>query len=154
MNESSSAHRLVGHCVNRQVDGQSKRSLIMKRIGVGQVFIVLFAVKAMLLVFGLAGTLRALESRLRGPATALQPNRALLEELARRTARIAGLMPGRMECLEQSLVLWYVLRRAGVEADLKFGMRQFPFTAHAWVTYRDEPLNEDPEVLAKYAVFA
>jgi hypothetical protein len=126
----------------------------MKRIALGQVILALLAVKAMLVVLGLARALRLLESRLDELDGDVQPPRPMLEEFARTTARIAGLMPGRMECLEQSLALWYMLRRRGVAAELKFGMRQFPFTAHAWVTYRNEPLNEDPEVLAKYAVFA
>jgi transglutaminase superfamily protein len=38
-------------------------------------------------------------------------------------------------CLEQSLVLWWLLRRRGIAADLRIGARKAAnrFEAHAWV---------------------
>ena len=40
-------------------------------------------------------------------------------------------------CLEQSLVLWWLLRRRGIAADLRIGARKDSdrFEAHAWVEF-------------------
>jgi hypothetical protein len=48
-------------------------------------------------------------------------------------------------CLEQSLVLWSILRREGFAADLKMGARKEAgrFEAHAWVELNGLPLNDD-----------
>jgi hypothetical protein len=125
----------------------------MIRVGFLRVIITLMAVRTILILFGAGRTLRWIESR--GHRAALHPLESLteLDRVARTTALAAGLLPGRMECLEQSLALWYLLRRRGADVELKFGMRQFPFAAHAWVTYHGEPLNESPEALAHYVAF-
>jgi hypothetical protein len=114
----------------------------------------LVLIKLMLVTIGFARTLRVLESRVRSRATTLDPDAATLQASARAVVVAAVLMPGRIECLEQSLALWYLLRRRGVGVALTFGMRQYPFGAHAWVTYRGEPLNEDREALRHYVAFA
>jgi hypothetical protein len=46
-------------------------------------------------------------------------------------------------CLEQSLVLWWLLRRRGVGADLLIGARKDAnrFEAHAWVEFAGAALN-------------
>lgn len=47
-------------------------------------------------------------------------------------------------CLEQSLVLWWLLRRRGIAADLRIGARKESgcFEAHAWVEYDAQVLND------------
>jgi hypothetical protein len=47
-------------------------------------------------------------------------------------------------CLEQSLVLWWLLRRRGIEAELRIGARkEFErFEAHAWVEVDSAVLND------------
>jgi hypothetical protein len=114
----------------------------------------LISIKLMLLTLGFARTLRFLTWRTIGRATNVYPDTASLESAARTVVAAAVLIPGRIECLEQSLALWHLLRRRGVGAELTFGMRQYPFGAHAWVTYRGEPLNEDREALRHYVAFA
>lgn len=114
----------------------------------------LIRIKCMLLTIGFARTLRFLEWRLRGHVVGIDPDVVTLNASARAVVAAAILIPGRNECLEQSLALWYLLRRRGVGAELTFGMRQFPFGAHAWVTYKGEPLNEDREALRHYVAFA
>lgn len=58
---------------------------------------------------------------------------------AQRTASIARAVgarsPWRTSCLRQALALWLLLRRRGLDAQLKIGViqRQAPFMAHAWV---------------------
>jgi hypothetical protein len=114
----------------------------------------LIAIKLLLLVIGFARTYSLLQWRVRHRATTTDPDAATLNASARAVVAAAILIPGRIECLEQSLALWYLLRRRGVAAELTFGMRQYPFGAHAWVTYRGEPLNEDREELRHYVAFA
>ena len=47
-------------------------------------------------------------------------------------------------CLEQSLVLWWLLRRRGIAAELRIGARkEFDrFEAHAWVEVNSAVLND------------
>jgi hypothetical protein len=60
-------------------------------------------------------------------------------------AMAAALYPGRALCLEQSLVLYYLLRRQGVPVRFAMGVQAHPFAAHAWVEHRGEPLNDIEE---------
>ncbi len=73
-------------------------------------------------------------------------------ESAQRAAHIARAVgarsPWRTSCLRQALALWLLLRRRGLDAQLKIGVirRQAPFMAHAWVELGGIAL--DPEVPA------
>lgn len=73
-------------------------------------------------------------------------------KFAQRAAHIARAVgarsPWRTTCLRQALVLWLLLRRRGLDAQLKIGVirREAPFMAHAWVELAGVPL--DPEVPA------
>lgn len=64
-------------------------------------------------------------------------------------------LPMRIECLEQSLAVWYQLNRHGHPAELRIGMRITPLSGHAWVvcndqTYVQMPGLEDFTVVANY----
>jgi hypothetical protein len=50
----------------------------------------------------------------------------------------------RTNCLEQSLVLWWLLRRRGIDAVLRIGARKESdrFEAHAWVELDSQVLND------------
>lgn len=50
-------------------------------------------------------------------------------------------------CLEESLVLWYLLQRECIAASLRIGVRksQGEFQAHAWVEYQGAALNQGGE---------
>lgn len=58
-------------------------------------------------------------------------------------------------CLEESLTLWYLLRKQGIPACLRIGVRKEneKFEAHAWVEYRGEALNQDEAMHRHYAAF-
>jgi hypothetical protein len=58
-------------------------------------------------------------------------------EIARMASAAAHYLPFRTNCLEQSLVLWWLLRRRGIPADLKIGAKKEAnrFEAHAWVEF-------------------
>ena len=74
--------------------------------------------------------------------------------LVLRLARTYGVHEG--NCLSRSLVLWWLLRRQGIESKLRIGTRTTggEFEAHAWVEYDGHPLNEDQDVYERYAVFS
>ena len=82
-----------------------------------------------------------------GPVTpASQSSEVILQqavELGKTTMYIARRLPFHCTCLVQSLALTAMLRRRGIEADLKFGVRQGGegaggIDAHAWVEYDDQ----------------
>lgn len=58
-------------------------------------------------------------------------------------------------CLEESLTLWYLLRKQGVAACLRIGVRKEKekFEAHAWVEFGGEALNQDEAAHRHYAAF-
>jgi Transglutaminase-like superfamily len=58
-------------------------------------------------------------------------------------------------CLEESLVLWYLLQRQSIPAILRIGVRKSPknFEAHAWVECEGAALNQSEEVHQHYAAF-
>jgi hypothetical protein len=58
-------------------------------------------------------------------------------------------------CLEESLTLWYLLRKQRVAVCLRIGVRkeEEKFEAHAWVEYEGEALNQDEAMHRHYAAF-
>ncbi len=77
---------------------------------------------------------------------------AVLAQAVRQVALVAAFYPGRALCLEQSLTLWLLLRRRGIDADLRLGVQPYPFGAHAWVEHRGEPVNENPEFVRTFTI--
>ena len=59
------------------------------------------------------------------------------------------------KCLARSLVLWGLLRRNGIETDLRFGMKKKDgkLLAHAWVEYLGERLEQTGEHNQNYVPF-
>jgi hypothetical protein len=58
-------------------------------------------------------------------------------------------------CLRKSLVLWYLLRRKGIESELRIGSRrnEGKFEGHAWIEYQGMVLNDTPDVRERFVVF-
>lgn len=58
-------------------------------------------------------------------------------------------------CLKNSLVLWYLLRRQGIAANLQIGVRleQGQFQAHAWVEYQGLVVGDRADVRQQYTAF-
>ena len=81
------------------------------------------------------------------------------ESLARAVGRIvtaaAAHGPYRANCLQRSVVIWWLLRRRGLEGELRIGARKEGgrFDAHAWVEFSGRALNESRDVGARFAVF-
>jgi hypothetical protein len=82
-----------------------------------------------------------------------------LHQRARFTARMvqaaAGTLACRASCLRRSLILWWLLRRQGIESTLRVGVRQGPtgLAAHAWVECLGQVLNDDADVGQRFAGF-
>jgi hypothetical protein len=64
--------------------------------------------------------------------------------IARMAAAAARNLFFSTNCLEQSMVLWWLLRRLGIEAELRIGARKEVgrFEAHAWVEVDSVVLND------------
>jgi len=62
---------------------------------------------------------------------------------------------GHPTCLEESLALWWLLRRQGISSDLRVGVRKDgeKFEAHAWVERAGIALNEPEARHQHYAAF-
>jgi len=88
------------------------------------------------------------------PATTLTPDEiARLGTLVNSAAHHAI---GPANCLTRSLYLWWLLRRHGVDSQLRIGVRLTGgvLDGHAWVEYAGVPVNDRPDVSADFAPFA
>lgn len=58
-------------------------------------------------------------------------------------------------CLPQSLTLWWLLQRRGIESDLRLGVQKEgeELKAHAWVEVGGVALNEHGDVRHRYSAF-
>ncbi|MGH7514130.1 MAG: lasso peptide biosynthesis B2 protein [Gemmatimonadales bacterium] len=110
----------------------------------------ILTLKAALRVWGFGKVLQWIGQRVRS-VPQCQP---LAPESVRATeqsvAMAGALYPGRALCLEQSLVLYYLLRRRGVQAEYCQGVIPAPFEAHAWVEYQGTVLNDIDEHARRY----
>ena len=57
-------------------------------------------------------------------------------------------------CLARSLTLWTLLRRRGIETELRVGYRKRDekIEGHAWLEYDGAPINDDNDVTRTYTV--
>jgi hypothetical protein len=78
---------------------------------------------------------------------------------ARRISRLVGVATRHgvypATCLPRSLVLWFLLRREGIEGALCLGTRKEAgrFEAHAWIELAGVVLNDSEDVRLRYAAF-
>jgi len=93
------------------------------------------------------------------PTTA-NPGLSNPEQRARVIARMVKVAAERRiisaNCLQQTLVLWFLLRRHGIDSEICFGARKQAgeVQAHAWVESFGQALNEDQEVCRHFSPFA
>ena len=92
------------------------------------------------------------------PAVPTDPRGNGLErahQIARMVAAGGHHGPRRSSCLEESLVLWWLLRRQGFSPGLCVGARKRDgrFEAHAWVELAGAVLNDTGEVHRHYTPF-
>lgn len=67
-------------------------------------------------------------------------------------AMAARRLPASTTCLHRSLALWWLLRRRGVDCQLRLGARRQDeqFDAHAWVECDGVVVNDDPHKVREY----
>jgi hypothetical protein len=102
---------------------------------------------------GFPRTVAWIRGRVAGVPVAAAPDIAIVRQVEHNVALAAGFYPGRAKCLEQSLVLYYVLRCQGVKVQYCQGVQPYPFSAHAWVEYRNEVINDVEEHVKHFARF-
>jgi hypothetical protein len=97
-----------------------------------------------------AGRLAAWSDRPVTPASVAEA-RAVAEPVA----IVAGRRLVGARCLGRSLVLWFLLRRRGVDAELLIGADATAgvLSAHAWVEVEGQPVNDVPDVRDRYGSF-
>ena len=106
-----------------------------------------------------AGTYRLL-SRLGRPAPNRYGEGVDFLAVAQRLAWLVGIVsrngPYRATCLRQSLLLWALLRRRGIPADLRIGVGKDSelLRAHAWLELGGEIVNDAPTVTNEFAAYA
>ena len=95
----------------------------------------------------------AIRKKTSAPATEVSINE--IAALARMEDAAARNLFFDTNCLEQSLVLWWLLRRRGIAADLRIGARKSGqrFEAHAWVEFCGMALNSGGEEHLHFAPF-
>lgn len=80
---------------------------------------------------------------------------------AQRTARLVALASAGLglegPCLRRSIVLWWLLRRQGIESCVRLGVpvggREDAFSAHAWVECGGRALLEASDPAGRFRVF-
>jgi hypothetical protein len=79
----------------------------------------------------------------------------LIHRAVRTVELAAGHGPYPGNCLRQSLVLWWLLRREGIDGEIRLGVRTegSRFEAHAWVERLRVPLNDRAGVVSRYVPF-
>ena len=115
--------------------------------------LVLVVAKLALLALGLQRSLVIARRLCRSAGTTECAPLEFLAEVVRKVDTAAAFFPGRALCMEQSLVLYLCLRRAGVAAELRLGVQPYPFSAHAWVECRGEPVGETYDRMGKFVPF-
>jgi len=78
-----------------------------------------------------------------------------LQRLGKRVNSAARHTLGPANCLTRSLYLWWLLRRRGIDSQLRIGVRLVDgvLDGHAWVEYAGLPINDRPDVSADFAPF-
>lgn len=104
--------------------------------------VLVLSVRIALKVRGFEWTMAWVRRRTTGIPIGAPVRAEALRPVDHAVAMASALYPGRALCLEQSLVLYYVLRRQGVPVKYCQGVRPHPFEAHAWVEYGDLVLND------------
>jgi hypothetical protein len=81
---------------------------------------------------------------------------AVATSMAEAVSLVAGRKVVGALCLGRSLLLWFLLRRRGMDAELVVGSRSpvdASWMAHAWVELDSQPVNDVLDVRDQYGSF-
>ena len=137
---------VAAEAIRHHLDRRTRRPPSVVRCG-----LMLLAVKIALKTIGLERTLQWITRRVTGVPQDPAVSVAAVAETEHAVAMAGAFYPGRAMCLEQSLVLYYVLRRRGATVKYCQGVQLRPFAAHAWVEYRGEVVNDVAEHVNGFA---
>ena len=93
------------------------------------------------------------------PRSARFPTAQAAEARARSAANVvaiaAGRGPVRATCLRRSLLLWWLLKRDGIETVVRVGVNRDAGTlnAHAWVEHLGRPVNDADDIALRFPAF-
>ena len=116
--------------------------------------LLLAPIQVMLKTRGLKRTASSLAARSDRPLGVADTRAAA--EMADAVSLVAGRRMVGALCLGRSLLLWYLLRRRGMDAELVVGAKSpvdDAWMAHAWVELDSHPVNDAPDVRQHYASF-
>lgn len=119
-----------------------------RRIEIPSVFrcgALIFAIKIALRTLGFGRTIRWIRQRVETVPAMPSVRHDVVETAEQAVAMAGALYPGRAKCLEQSLVLYYILRRQGIAVKYCQGAQPYPFQAHAWIEFRGQVINDVAE---------
>jgi hypothetical protein len=111
-------------------------------------------IQLMLKTRGLKRTAMLLAEHSDGPLR--RHDQPLAASMAEAVALVAGRKVVGALCLGRSLLLWFLLRRRGMDAVLVVGSTSAvddEWMAHAWVELDDRPVNDAPDVAEHYVSF-
>ncbi|MGH7516868.1 MAG: lasso peptide biosynthesis B2 protein [Gemmatimonadales bacterium] len=137
---------MATRAVSAPVQGRSVKVPSVLRSG-----FTIFAVKMSLKIRGYGRTIRWIQREVRGVPADASADADVVKAAEHAVAMAGALYPGRALCLEQSLVLYYLLRRQGVAVRYCQGVQPYPFEGHAWIEYRGEPINDVGEHVKLFA---
>jgi Transglutaminase-like superfamily len=122
-----------------------------------QAMLLLPIVAASLKTLGLRRTQSWLVKKAFAPiAPETEQPRANVRRVVKMVAVACRRYPLRSSCLPRTIVLWSLLQRRGIEADVRIGARsnsQGEFQAHAWLEWNGEVLNDAADVGSQYLPF-
>ncbi len=117
---------------------------------VGRAMLLIALLKLALAIGGFERTWSWIRRRAQVIEVAADVETTTVERLEHTVAMAAALYPGRAQCLERSLLLYWCLRRRGIVAHYRMGVQSYPFLAHAWIEYRGHPINDVPEHVRRF----
>lgn len=100
---------------------------------------------------GLEGALQWIRGRVEGIPCSEEAGSDAVRAVEYHVAMAGALYPARALCLEQSLALYWLLRRQGVAVKYCTGVQPFPFVAHSWLEYQGEVVNDVAEHVKWFA---
>ena len=119
-------------------------------------FLLLPLIHFALLLLGYSRLRRVMEKLIPYKSTDIPLSDAEILKRARKNARIVSIAAQhglyKATCLRRSLLVWWFLRREGVQGRICFGVRMCArkLEAHAWVEYKGMVVNDSLKVHDRY----
>lgn len=89
------------------------------------------------------------------PTADVSERQARARTVARIVLAVGSTWPFRVACLSRSVTLWWLLRRQGIDSQLRIGVRKQAqgIEAHAWVELEGVVVSETGDLWREYSPF-